>query len=185
MQDETTAFDLHTDCKNLWLWVIMRGSRKFFQSGPTLFSYWVDPNGTKIGPSSADGPTLNAGLVALWFFRGSWPVLLINPIFCDFSGGGGSGSPVRPPPLWHRTLWCQDITHIYDTFSMWQHMLGIIQCIHMYKSLYFPVSTSNNHRIYPWCEIIKHVLAKAYFKDLFKILQLYYKTLLSRSTKSL
>ena len=28
-----------------------------------------------------DGPTLNAGLVALGFFRGSGPVLLRNPIF--------------------------------------------------------------------------------------------------------
>ena len=29
------------------------------------------------------GPTLNAGLVALWFYRGSGPLLLRNPIFCD------------------------------------------------------------------------------------------------------
>ena len=28
-----------------------------------------------------DGPTLNAGLVALYFFKGSRPVLLRNPIF--------------------------------------------------------------------------------------------------------
>ena len=35
------------------------------------------------------GPTLNVGLVALWFFRGSGPVLLRNPIFLWFSGGGG------------------------------------------------------------------------------------------------
>ena len=51
------------------------------------------------------GPTLNASLVALWFFRGSGPVLLRNPIFLWFSrggGGGGSGPPV-PPPLWIRT----------------------------------------------------------------------------------
>ena len=30
-----------------------------------------------------DGPTLKAGLVALWLFRGSGPVLLINPSICD------------------------------------------------------------------------------------------------------
>ena len=41
-----------------------------------------------------DGPTLNAGLVALCFLWGSGPVLLRNPIFCDFSGGKGSGPPV-------------------------------------------------------------------------------------------
>ena len=40
-----------------------------------------------------DGPTLNAGLVALWFFRGSGPVLLRSPIVYDFSGRGG------PEPL--------------------------------------------------------------------------------------
>ena len=33
-----------------------------------------------------DGTTLNAGLVALRFFRGSGPLLLENPIFCGFSG---------------------------------------------------------------------------------------------------
>ena len=33
-----------------------------------------------------DGPTLNAGFAALWFFRGSRLVLLRNP-FCDFSAG--------------------------------------------------------------------------------------------------
>ena len=36
-----------------------------------------------------DGPALNAGLVTLWFFRGSRPILLENPIlFCDFQGRG-------------------------------------------------------------------------------------------------
>ena len=35
-----------------------------------------------------DGPALNAGLVALRFFRGSGPVLLRYPIFSDLSGGG-------------------------------------------------------------------------------------------------
>ena len=59
------------------------------------------------GPSSArqrnetfkwrfpGGPALNAGLVAFWFYRGSGPVLLRNPIFCDFSGGGVR-TPVPP-----------------------------------------------------------------------------------------
>ena len=35
--------------------------------------------------------------VALWFLRGSGPVLLRNPIFCDFPGGSGP-----PVPLWIR-----------------------------------------------------------------------------------
>ena len=33
---------------------------------------------------------MNAGLVALCFFRGSGPVVLGNPIFCDFQGGPDS-----------------------------------------------------------------------------------------------
>ena len=46
--------------------------------------------------------TLNAGLVALWFFKGSGPGLLRNPTYYyDFSGGGGSGPP---PPLDPRML---------------------------------------------------------------------------------
>ena len=45
----------------------------------------------------ADGvPTLNAGLVTLWFYRGSGPVLIRNPIFCDFSGGEGESGPPVP-----------------------------------------------------------------------------------------
>ena len=49
-----------------------------------------------------DGPTLNAGLVALLFFSGSGPVLLRNPIFCcDFSVGVWTPCPTPPhPPLW-------------------------------------------------------------------------------------
>ena len=31
-----------------------------------------------------EGPILNAGLVALWFFRGPGPVLLRNPMFLRF-----------------------------------------------------------------------------------------------------
>ena len=58
--------------------------------------------------------TLNAGLVALWFFRGSRPVLLKNPIFCDFSGGGSR--PLCPLPLWIRLWEC--------IFSLLQYNFG-------------------------------------------------------------
>ena len=73
----------------------MQGSR-FFQRGPNLtvfFLYLVDKS-TFAHQRNAiemafcwwadDCPTLNAGLVALWFFMGSGPVLQRNPIFCDF-----------------------------------------------------------------------------------------------------
>ena len=86
----------------------MRGSRKFCQKGSNsdnvylllLFFFWwggsrrEDPNSTKSGPSLArqrnaicDGPTLNTGLVALWFFMESGIVLLRNPIFLWFFRG--------------------------------------------------------------------------------------------------
>ena len=70
---------------------------------------------TYFGPSSArqrtaiqmafrwranDGPLLNAGLVALWFFRVSRPVLLRNTIFLWFFWGGGG--PDTLPPVWIR-----------------------------------------------------------------------------------
>ena len=71
----------------------MRGSRKFCQRGSNFDNVFLvdegreDPSNTISGPSSAfrwradDGPTMNAGLVALRFFRGSGPVLLENPLF--------------------------------------------------------------------------------------------------------
>ena len=39
-----------------------------------------------------NGPTLNAGWVAWWFFRGSGQVLLSNPIALCFSWGPDPGS---------------------------------------------------------------------------------------------
>ena len=44
-----------------------------------------------------DGPTLNAGLVALWFFRGSGPVLLKKPwFFVIFQGIQTPCPPLDP-----------------------------------------------------------------------------------------
>ena len=51
-----------------------------------------------------DGSTLNAGLVPLWSFRGSGPVLQRNPVFCDFSRGGGVRTP-RPLLI---SPWCAE-----------------------------------------------------------------------------
>ena len=46
-----------------------------------------------------DGPTLNAGLVALWFIRRSGSLLLRNPIiFVIFQG---ARTPCPHPPLAH------------------------------------------------------------------------------------
>ena len=79
-------------------WFNMRGSK--FDN--VFFSWWGD-RGSKYRFNWAnkmafrwradDGPSLNAGLVALRFCRGSAPVLQRNPIFfLFFRGGGGGGS---------------------------------------------------------------------------------------------
>ena len=72
------------------------------------------PNSTKSRTSSAcqqntismvfcwradDGPTLNAGLVALWFFRGSGPVLLRSPIYIFVNFQGRGRDLLSPPHL--------------------------------------------------------------------------------------
>ena len=99
-------------------YLLMRGSRKFCQRGPTLSFFFLvverrkDPNTTICGPTSAcqrnaSGPTFNASLVALCFFKGSGP-LLLSPILLWFfrgggGGGGGGGGSGPPVPLWIRT----------------------------------------------------------------------------------
>ena len=70
----------------------MRGSRKFFQRGSNFLYIFLVNEWIQIQLKSGhhrlafcwradDGQTLNAGLVALWFLRGSGPVLLRNPMF--------------------------------------------------------------------------------------------------------
>ena len=102
----------------------MCGSRNYYQRGSNLDKFFLVGGGGidegQKNPDSTisnkrainchlngvcwwadDGPTLNASLVALWFFRGSRPVLQRNPIFCDFSGVGGGVRTLcpSPPPL--------------------------------------------------------------------------------------
>ena len=70
------------------------------------------PNNSKGGPSSTrqrnaisdDGPTLNTGLVALWFFRGSVPVLLRKPFV--ISQGGPDPCPLTPSGSAHDFVYC-------------------------------------------------------------------------------
>ena len=54
-----------------------------------------------------DGPTMNAVLVALWFFRGSGPVLIEKKpyIIVIFQRGSGRPVPPPPPPLWICACW--------------------------------------------------------------------------------
>ena len=97
---------------------LIRGSKNFIRGGPTLTTFfflvdegWEDPNTTICGPISArqrnailmafrwradDGPTLNAGLVALCFSGDPDQFCYETLYFCDFSGGGGPD--LLPPP---------------------------------------------------------------------------------------
>ena len=64
----------------------MRGSRTFCQRESNSDGFFDGGRGSKIAQKAFrmqadDGPTFNAGLEALWFFRGSGPVLLRKPIF--------------------------------------------------------------------------------------------------------
>ena len=95
---------------------------RFVRGGPTLTKVFESMRGSKyhyqraiIGPPAkrhlmpfhwrADECTkLNAGLIDLWFFRGSGPALLRNLIFLWFFRGGSDPlpPPPPPPPLWIR-----------------------------------------------------------------------------------
>ena len=73
-----------------------------------------------------NGPTLNAGLLALWFFRGSGPVLLRNPacIFVTFREEG-SGPPV---PLWiHPRViyYCKILSSLCSWAGWFEHDLAV------------------------------------------------------------
>ena len=95
----------------------------FVRGGPTLmfFDEGRERSSTTIsGPSSArqqnaimafrwhadDGPTLNAGLVAV-IFQGTWTCIARKPyIFGIFQGGRDLLSPPPPPPLrWSHTCY--------------------------------------------------------------------------------
>ena len=43
-------------------------------------------------------PNNECWLGSFVIFSGPGPILLGNPIFCDFSGGGGGSGPLPPPP---------------------------------------------------------------------------------------
>ena len=60
----------------------MRGSRKFFQSGSNFdYVFFLVDDGREDPNTTISGPSSNAGLVVLWLYSGSGPVLLRNSIF--------------------------------------------------------------------------------------------------------
>ena len=72
-----------------------------------------------------DGLTLNSGLVALRFFRGSGPVMLRKPFFVIFHGGGG-GVQTPCPPIWTRICQSRDFQPCRD-FSWVEPVLNRVK----------------------------------------------------------
>ena len=96
-------------CKNtksfLFGTAIIRESRKFCQRGSNSDNF-ILMRGNRIqialkaGHHRPASETLNAGLVALWFFNRSGPVFAKKPyIFVIFQEGEGGGSGPFVPPL--------------------------------------------------------------------------------------
>ena len=80
-----------------------------------------------------DGSRLNADLVALWFFRGSRPVLLRNPIILWFFRGEGVWTPCPPPPPLRIHTWkCCGGCKVYCSAALtfWQTSLEWIKFLH-------------------------------------------------------
>ena len=133
--------------------IIMRESSKFCQRGSNfdnVFFSWWEEGGPKyhykrtiLGPPAKrlradDGPTLNAGLVALYFFRGSGPVLLRNPIFFIFFSGG-EGGPDPLSPLWICAWLCGIIpgpAHFAKTKLIFRQRNLILEIITSDPSIY-------------------------------------------------
>ena len=63
---------------------------KWTTIGPSAKRLW---NGVLLACQS---PTIECWLGSFVSFRGSGSILLGNPIFCDFSGGGGGSGPLYP-----------------------------------------------------------------------------------------
>ena len=106
-----------------------------------FFSWWgiEDPNTAINVPSSAlqrnaiemafrwradDGPTLNAGLVALWFSGDPGQYYKEALYFVIFRGGGGGGGPDPLSPLWIRS--CS--TWYFSTYYLWYLVLIAYMC---------------------------------------------------------
>ena len=106
-----------------------RGSKYIFLEGhigPPAKRHWN-------GGSLVCGwcPNMDAGLEALWFFRGSGPVVLRSPIYLWFFRGEGP-DPMPPPPLWIRACGTDNRGSIGDEFSaivvFWLLLISAEQC---------------------------------------------------------
>ena len=90
----------------------MRGSWRFSQKKSNIDNVflWGKGQDSNVGSPvkmacrgrADDGPTLNSGSATLWLFRGSGPVLLIDPNFLwYFEGGGPDPLPPSGSAYWY------------------------------------------------------------------------------------
>ena len=86
---------------------------------PLIAWGWDRIKDRKICWRADDGPTLNTGLVALWIFRGSVPVLLKYPICYWFFRGSWSPAPPPPPPMDPRMSTTSDLKRSHRWTRLW------------------------------------------------------------------
>ena len=85
----------------LWHWFFLVDEGRIEEPNTTAIGLPVKHhlNGISLAADDRDdGPTWNAGLVALWFFRRSGPVAKEPYTFVIFQGGGGDTDPLSPHP---------------------------------------------------------------------------------------
>ena len=124
----------------------VRGGRNLITFYFLVDGIWgiEDPKIDINGPSSArqrnaiemayrwradDGPTLDAGFVALWLFRGSGPVLQRNPIFLWFFRGGGGADFLPPSGSAHKPY---IVANTNKEFSWSRLKIGFFWTMHNY-----------------------------------------------------
>ena len=97
-----------------------------------------------------DGPALNAGLAAFWFFRESGSR---NSIYLRFSsGGGGGGGPDPLSPIWIRTRHLP-IMRMHSAILVPMKTRDLVP---FEKSLLIPEIYNNVYIARHWCQSSKN-----------------------------
>ena len=78
-----------------------------------------------------DGPTLNAGLVAVIFAGDPDLHCLKTLYFCDFSGEGGGPDPLPPP---------SGSAHAYHTLTIFSFCFSVLGILPMVGTCYYNIS---------------------------------------------
>ena len=164
-------------------------SRKFFQRGSNLdnvFSgfFSVDGGGRILIPLWAGHHRPASEMPLKW---GSGPVLLRNPMFLCFSGGGGSGSSVPPSVSAHvsHLFACWVINHAFVIgcwhFSNWTSKISFrnITCIQVSNGLDLDQDRRSVLLVLIWVQTV----CKGYQKSLIPMEELKYRNVYVRLCK--